>query len=112
VWRGYWIDEGYVMSEFKGTPGPWEVMKDDDELKVIQSGSLEKGFGWKSYCNVCENVSGDSNAKLITAAPELLEALQAAMEWIDAVPQDVQLPTMPGFNRDWVDEIITKALGR
>ncbi|HHR0784350.1 TPA: hypothetical protein ACS26J_005147 [Serratia marcescens] len=22
VWRSYWIDEGYVMSEFKGTPGP------------------------------------------------------------------------------------------
>ncbi|MFJ7609876.1 MULTISPECIES: hypothetical protein [Bacteria] len=75
VWRGYWIDGENVMSGFKGTHGPWELMKDDNELKVIQAGSLEKGFGWKSYCNVCENVSGDANAKLIAAAPELLDAL-------------------------------------
>lgn len=64
------------MSGFKGTPGPWEVMKDDDELRVIQSGSLEGGFGWKSYCSVCEGVSSEDNSKLIAAAPEILEALQ------------------------------------
>lgn len=36
----------------------------------------------------------------------LLEALVAALEWIDAVPSDTPLPTMPGFDRDKVDELI------
>jgi hypothetical protein len=42
---------------------------------------------------------------------ELLEALEAALEWIDAIPNDFQLPAMPGFDRDWVDSIIAKAKG-
>jgi len=35
----------------------------------------------------------------------LQEALGLTLEWIDTVPQDTILPTMPGFDRDWVDEI-------
>lgn len=26
--------------------------------------------------------------------------------WIDAVPKEIQLPTMPGFGRDWADSVI------
>lgn len=37
---------------------------------------------------------------------ELLYWLQAALEWIDAVPSDTQLPAMPGFDRDVVDSLI------
>lgn len=40
---------------------------------------------------------------------ELLEALVAALEWIDAVPSDTELPTMPGFDRDEVDALIDRA---
>lgn len=40
---------------------------------------------------------------------ELLFALKAALEWIDAVPSNTPLPTMPGFDRDHVDELIVKA---
>lgn len=42
---------------------------------------------------------------------ELLEALQMALEWIDAVPSDTLLPAMPGFDRDEVNSIIIKATG-
>ena len=36
-----------------------------------------------------------------------LEAVARAMrDWIDAVPKDIQLPEMPGFDRDWADSII------
>ena len=37
---------------------------------------------------------------------ELRLALKLALEWIDAIPKDIQLPTMPGFDRDWVNKKI------
>lgn len=37
---------------------------------------------------------------------QLTMALSAALEWIDAVPKDIVLPTMPGFDRDWVDSLL------
>lgn len=52
----------------------------------------------------------DLERKLNTHA-DLLKSLKAALEWIDAVPQSVVLPTMPGFDRDSVDGIIDKAEG-
>lgn len=36
----------------------------------------------------------------------LREALRAALDWIDAVPQDTVLPAMPGFDRDDVEELL------
>ena len=37
----------------------------------------------------------------------LVGALDAALEWIDAIPDEVvaNLPAMPGFDRDAVDEL-------
>lgn len=121
VWRGYWIDGENVMSGFKGTPGPWELMKDDDELKVIQAGSLEKGFGWKSYCNVCDGVSGGDDARLIAAAPELLEALMSMVSRIEyyATLADANKPNIEDWaytynstDMDVARQAIDKALGR
>lgn len=95
------------MSEFKGTPGPWHVsnegcmlIRDDAGLSIVAK--------YVGYTNDEEELA---NAKLIAAAPELLEALRWALEWIDAVPSDTALPTMPGFDRDEVNNIINKALG-
>lgn len=66
------------MSEFKGTPGPWEYKKIHGENQLIVKGSHKKlGHGIVSY----QHVDADSreNQKLIAAAPELLEALQDAL---------------------------------
>ncbi|QXL90612.1 hypothetical protein [Salmonella phage NINP13076] len=54
----------------------WEVFQDDDEIRVIVSGSLEEGFGWRSYSDVCAEINTLQDAKLIAAAPELLEAVR------------------------------------
>lgn len=37
---------------------------------------------------------------------ELQKALEAALEWIDAVPKDIVLPAMPGFDRDHVEGLL------
>ena len=36
----------------------------------------------------------------------LLEVVAAQQAWIDAVPQDTQLPDMPGYDRDWSDSVV------
>ena len=43
-----------------------------------------------------------------TREERLLTALEAALEWIDAVPADIVLPAMPGFDRDDVDGLIAE----
>lgn len=73
------------MKEFKGTPGPWEIMDDDGELKILQSGSIEYGRDWKSYSGICSEVSDQDNANLIAAAPELLEALRQLRDYVEDV---------------------------
>ena len=40
----------------------------------------------------------------------LREVAEAMREWIDAVPNDTVLPAMPGFDRDWADNIINQSL--
>lgn len=42
---------------------------------------------------------------------QLLAALSDALAWIDAVPSETELPAMPGFDRDAVNELIAAAKG-
>lgn len=46
-----------------------------------------------------------------TPTTELLSVVSAMRDYIDALPSDVvaSLPTMPGFDRDWADEVIKGA---
>lgn len=72
----------------KHTPGPW--MLADDKTRVITNESVpdaeiadcESGF----YCS--KNISEcEANARLIAAAPEMLEALKAAEKRLHALWQ-------------------------
>lgn len=103
------------MTQFKGTPGPWycesnsraigPLIRDDDD----QCFHMMEHVAYVEY-QLNEDIQ-HSNARLIAATPELLEALQMALEWIDAVPSNTLLPAMPGFDRDEVNSIIAKATG-
>jgi hypothetical protein len=65
------------MKEFKGTKGGWKNSRNGivqsenkDAIAVVYSGELNP---------VLDSEAMEANAKLIAAAPELLEALQAMM---------------------------------
>jgi len=47
--------------------------------------------------------------ELATVARDLHELVVACFEWIDAVPEDTELPGMPGFPRDWAEDILENA---
>lgn len=49
-----------------------------------------------------------ANKRLEEENAALREALTMALQWIDALPPDIQLPTMPGFDRDSVDDLLAK----
>ena len=36
------------------------------------------------------------------------KVIEACFEWIDAVPENVELPTMPGFSRDWAEGVLER----
>ncbi len=42
---------------------------------------------------------------------EIVKVAEAALRYIDAIPKDIgnALPAMPGFDRDWADEVIAKS---
>lgn len=88
--------------EFKGTPGPWHVsnegrllIRDDDWLGIVAD-----SLGYNS------EEEEMANARLIAAAPELLDQLIRLRNKIaDYHPDDDD-------HLDVVDAVINKALGR
>jgi hypothetical protein len=61
----------------KHTPGPWRYKADGGNYMLIFC-SNDEGWGdnLRGYC-------GEANARLIAAAPDLLEALREALHLID-----------------------------
>ena len=81
------------MNEFKGTPGPWIVGgKEGNKLSV----NADPYF----VALVDDGDSQEANARLIAAAPELLEALL-----------DLEARACVYVNTSKAKDAITKALG-
>lgn len=80
------------MEKFKGTPGPWNVLNESIPARV-DAGNLiiafvgDEHLGWKTGGDhIAYGIALDiemSNARLIAAAPELLEALRACLPWVN-----------------------------
>lgn len=82
----------------KHTPGPWHYTKREDD----SIGVFDNSYGTAEGIRVAEiEMSNDrpseANAKLISAAPDLLEACQAlmkaisGMQWYDEVGDAIKL---------------------
>lgn len=93
------------MKEFKGTPGPWRVSEKRGDLIDIRHDNNEPGAMSLNLAHVVARTSwlkeAEVNAKLIAAAPELLEALQ-----IICFFEDISLA-----QREIAEAAIAKALG-
>lgn len=98
------------MSEFKGTPGPWFS---GDYGGVDGVGRFVGGLPAPDGCIYICDIKGRSdehlaNARLIAAAPELLEALQLCEEFMSLLPST----GFDGLARiEGARAAITKALG-
>lgn len=77
----------------KHTPGPWKVVKPQYENKkgvfasVYTNPATEKGFRTCEFdirADEYKNSHAEANARLIAAAPELLDALKTMVEIADA----------------------------
>lgn len=68
------------MTQFKGTPGPWRVSEKRGDLIDIRHENNEPGAMSLNLAQVVARQSwlkeAEANARLIAAAPELLEALR------------------------------------
>ncbi len=71
----------------KHTPGPWRVGLADDTVVTTQDGDeivlVQGDYGDPTAWPVME-----ANARLIAAAPELLEALQGLLQLVDELRAD------------------------
>ncbi|MCJ9707844.1 hypothetical protein LWS69_02210 [Bordetella hinzii] len=65
------------------TPGPWEVAyQDSNGQSVIKAEHIEVATCWH-HCVGSIEKEMHANARLIAAAPELLDACMAMLEWDD-----------------------------
>lgn len=65
------------MSGFKGTPGPWKYAKNGPHWNnaALERISIEFGIYGE---NIADTVYEENDARLIAAAPDLLEACERA----------------------------------
>jgi hypothetical protein len=68
-----------MTNENKHTPGPWELLEEMDGRHELMSSEGD----WIATINTF-SVVDEANARLIAAAPELLEALVIALPLVEA----------------------------
>lgn len=73
------------MKEFKGTPGPWFEHREGFSTVYIEARIGGGMIQEVAACGPCDKGSDQrsANAKLIAAAPELLEALELILSYHD-----------------------------
>jgi hypothetical protein len=70
------------MRESKHTPGPWIVGRGADGLPIIHTAPDTVSPSGQGVAHICKRAmcqDHEANARLIAAAPDLLEALRALL---------------------------------
>lgn len=76
----------------------WRISAGMVQLRKIEA-------AWEGYK---AGVAAVNHSELAKENAALREALSMALQWIDALPPDIQLPAMPGFDRDYVNDLLAK----
>ena len=63
------------------TPGPWRAGKRIQDNRIQIHGTSQHPIAF-AYCRSDLPDKGRANARLIAAAPDLLEACESALDWI------------------------------
>lgn len=87
------------------TPGPWEAIEDTVRARGSQRAIADCGT-WHV------GTQDKANARLIAAAPDLLDALKAAVEWIDPDEPDLVNREECAADLEKARAAIAKAEGR
>lgn len=100
------------MKQFKGTQGAWRVSEKHGEYIYIRHDNNEPGAMSLNLAKVVARQSwvkeAEANAKLIAAAPELLDALQKALQH---VRNQATVDTAAFYMLEKMHGAIAKALG-
>lgn len=88
------------MKEFKGTPGPWNYCADEPDWVTDSNDNIAVARVTRYNADAEDQ---HANAKLIAAAPELLEALIKLVDIVDDM--------VHGPSTDAAHAAINKALG-
>lgn len=83
------------MSEFKGTPAPWtgNISGDNASIDIILPNNTTISVDRQDRYNgeyVIERSEMESNAKLISKAPEMLEMLNKCAVYFLNIPNNMQ----------------------
>lgn len=96
------------MSKFKGSKSPWSISGDSEKWNRI----VDANGDLITTCFAMQN-EDDANANLISAAPELLEALQEMVSIVkkNTYPQPDK-PSSTWGRMEAAESVIARALGR
>ena len=100
-----------TQAKVKHTPGPWnsELINNGTDYQISSKrryiATLAKYGNLDSKCDDLDK----ANARLIAAAPELLEALKDVLRWWDSCPLGKEYD---GINTKQIKQAIAKAEGK
>lgn len=99
------------MSEHKFTPGPWEMVGDDrwssSGFRIVDGQDNEVEIAATGAWGPEYSAEEEANARLMTAAPDLLEALEEVMDcWLYGAAQPDKQKAI-----SLAQQAIAKALG-
>lgn len=104
--------------EFKGTKGKWEldffeVDEDTDNAWFVVRGGIYEATICRSQHNAhtIKREQFDANAKLIASAPELLEALKTAKNYLNHGVADPKNGDHTEYTISIIEQAIKKAIG-